>query len=104
MDTQIKRVVEEIEDVFGKVKHRVTELPARVELHHLLYKGHIPTEAINPSNLLLALRKSKSGDDDQLHGILHLLSSGHGLTSMGTNRWRTLLSEMENLVRTRYKI
>ena len=101
LNTHIQDVAAEIDDVFGVMKARVTGLPADVEVHHLLYKSKFPEFAVTPENLVLALRK-KGGADDQLHDLLHYISSGAGRTPAGVSRWRTLLDEMSGVIRKVY--
>lgn len=53
-------------------------VPSYVEVHHLLYKKIFPELALDPRNLLLALRNKETGGDMRLHDLLHFISAaGH---------------------------
>ena len=90
----------ELDKTFGTMQDRMTELPQNVELHHLLYKAKVPKEAITPENLVLALRKSGKGTPDELHGLLHWVSSGAG--AGGKSRWESLLPAMADAIKGVY--
>lgn len=99
MNTALKSVVEELETGFKTtLKNRITELPERVQVHHLLYKSIFPELAVTKTNLILALRKV-GGSLDELHDLFHLVSAG----GIG-NRWRVLQSEIIELIKDIYKL
>ncbi|MDZ8026154.1 MAG: DUF4157 domain-containing protein [Nostoc sp. DedQUE11] len=103
VNDEMKRVMDEIKDAVGPIKNEVTSLPKNVELHHLLYKAKIPEFAVTPENIILALRKAK-GKPDELHDLLHYISSGASLTTEGKNRWKTLLPKMEEIIKQVYNL
>ena len=93
VNDELATVVEELEKSFKtQLKNRITELPANVQVHHILYKSFFPELAVAKENLILALRKT-GGTLDELHDLFHLISSG----AQG-NRWRTLKKEIADLL------
>ncbi|GAB4193621.1 MAG: hypothetical protein OHK0022_08700 [Roseiflexaceae bacterium] len=52
-------------------------VPADVEFHHLLLKSLFPEHAVNPRNLILALRGA-GYSDPQLHDCMHWICAGNG--------------------------
>src|SRR5581483_3105434 len=90
LSTEVGTVAREIDDAFGIQSPRVSGLREQVQMHHLLYKELFPEESVNPMNLVLALRK-RGDAPDELHDLLHLVSSGGGMAPQAPNRWRMLL-------------
>lgn len=99
MGEALSQVLAQLERDFGRqLAHRLTELPAHLQVHHLLYKAIHPELALAHGNLILALRRT-AGGADELHDLLHLLSAaGQG------NRWRTLNQEIADIIRDLYGI
>jgi hypothetical protein len=99
--TQVKIVMEEIEETFGAMKGQLTDITKGVQLHHLLYKSKFPAHAITPENLVLALRKASGGQLDELHDLIHWISAG-ALKAGGKTRWTTLMDEMADIIKKVY--
>jgi hypothetical protein len=104
LSEEVGIVAREIDDVFGTLAPRVSGLRDQVQVHHLLYKAQFPQESINARNLILALRKRDGGAPDELHELLHFVSSGGGMVPQAPNRWRILLGEMQEVTRKVYEL
>ncbi len=99
MNKALNEVVEQLEKDFGKkLANKITELPERVQVHHLIYKSYEAQLAVTKANLILALRKT-GGSVDELHDLFHLMSSG----GKG-NRWKMLQDEISDLIKEIYKL
>ncbi|MCB9741705.1 MAG: hypothetical protein H6741_02255 [Alphaproteobacteria bacterium] len=71
-------------------------VPGEVEVHHILYKKHVPERAVLPENLILALRNKEKGGLWQLHDLLHQMSSGR---AGGKEQFNILLPQIRELLR-----
>ncbi len=96
LNDNIEGVVNDIETSFGPLQSTVRSLPNNVEVHHLLYKSVVPDLSVDARNLLIALSKTGRNSVDELHDVLHLLSSA------GQNRFVVLTNEIADLLRRIY--
>jgi len=77
INRHLARLTRAIAEQFpGLAEFSGMKLAANVQVHHLLYKAKVPEHAVTARNLVLALRKASAGDLDELHDLLHLMSSG----------------------------
>ena len=99
LNLTIKEVADELVTKFDDgLRDIVDQIPARVQVHHIVYKSYAPELAVMKENLMLALRKT-SGSVDEAHDIWHYITAGGG-----GNRWKVMDARVSDLLKSLYNL